>query len=524
MPPRKPKNSPKKTPQKREPKNSPRPPSTYGGRPPTTSPKNTWETSDKGWGFSANQTGLTEAEIRRIKAEWLSHGGTRESFIEMMQTGSGRPVASYSEGAADESDGFRTGDPWRWYFAAVAAGADVRPPPPNVNMNSGQPGTLGSWWQEMLNTGSFDYSGGGMVDGRPYGGQFVPKGNAPAAVSRRGPGAPGTGGGNQGGGGDRNPNPTDGPNPNLPGGGEEDEGSTGGGNPVPTGPSAEQLDAFAYLTDALGAWGLSALTDWAWQSILEGKSNAMIVNELRQRPEYLAVFPENKERLANGLSFMPEGQILQYRDEAKRLSNQYFGATPTNAQIAKLVGNNISIAEYEHKLVVGKRVQDFGPAVKQLFETSIGQSLSDDDLQEFFDEEQNTEEWDRAYENARYRGQPTLLGLDQRSQTEADLLRSMGVNPDEAFGLYQNVSANAPRFEKLAQIEGGLTSQLPEDFGSFLQNMKNDSLVRALVFQDPGALSELQQMTAREIARFNVGGGVVFDGSKAVGLKAPQDR
>ena len=345
----------------------------------------------------------------------------------------------------------------------------------------------------------------------------------------------------------RGPGQNPGPGPtNVPPGYDQDDSPTAppGSTPEETGPdpcpegwhmdwdkkvcvkdtNAEDEDTLALLTQFLQEWGLTDLLPFVEQALQNGWSYNRILLELRKTPEYLAAFPENGLRTEGGYSWMSEADILQYRNEAKRLANQYFGADLTKDEIANLIGSNISLAEFEHKLVVGKRVQDYGPAVKQLFETSLGISLSDENLEEFLDEEINTEEWDRAYQDARYRGQPTLLGLDIRSQDEADLLRAMGVDPDEAFSRYESVAMNTPRYQRLASLEEGITQNLPEDFGAFLKDIQNNSLVRALVFQDPEALAQLQASTARELARFRVGGGAVFSGGRGVGLQTQYER
>lgn len=150
-------------------------------------------------------------------------------------------------------------------------------------------------------------------------------------------------------------------------------------------------------------------------------------------------------------------------------------------------------------------------------EDYLGHSFDDKDLFELFDPEISTEEWSRSYRDALYRGRPFALGLGVRSQAEADALRLLGVDPDAAFERYGQVAQNASRFDRLASIESMVAGNLPDNFGDF-SKAPNSLLVRALVFQDSAALSELQRMTAAEIGRFNQGGGAVSSQGMALGL------
>lgn len=220
---------------------------------------------------------------------------------------------------------------------------------------------------------------------------------------------------------------------------------------------------------------------------------------------------------------MAEGQIIAYANETKRLAKQYGYGEPSDNYIAQNIQNGRSLAEFEHRVQIQRNVENFGPAVRFVMEDILGHSFDDNDLYELFDPEIDTEEWSRAFKDAMYRGRPFALGLGVRSQAEADALRLLGVDPDEAFGRYSQVAQNATRFDRLASIEDMMAGKLPDNFGDF-SKADNSLLVRALVFQDSAALAELQQMTAREIGRFNTGGGAASAQGQAVGLLSGLER
>ena len=249
--------------------------------------------------------------------------------------------------------------------------------------------------------------------------------------------------------------------------------------------------------------------------------------EMRQSPDYLAnpLFAANMQRVRDGKRFMAEGEILNWRDEAKRLAKQYGYSEPSDNYLAMGLQSGLSMAEIEHRFSIHKNVTELGGGVRWVYENIIGTSITDEDLYEIFDPEFDTAEFDEAYKNALYRGRPMALGLGVRSQAEADAFRMLGVDPEEAFKRYEGVQQNASRFARLGAIEDLITSGLPPEFGANLSTEENSILVRALLFNDPEALARLQDVTAREIGRWKGGGGAVrTQTGQQVGLLSQTER
>ena len=278
------------------------------------------------------------------------------------------------------------------------------------------------------------------------------------------------------------------------------------------------------LQSFLDQWGLGDLTPFIRDAIIAGKSQNEILLELRQHPVYLAAFPENNLRKGKGFSAMTEGEILAYRNEAKRIAKQFGFQAPSNNYIADAIGAGVSLGELEQRFGIVQQVNRFGGGVKMVLEDRLGKSLSDEDLYEFFDPNVDTAEWDEAYLDALYQGRPMMLGLGIRSQAEADALQMLGVDPDEAFRRYQEVGQNRSRFERLASIQDNLLEGLPENFGAHLKDVTNGLLIQGLLFQSPDALKQLQDLTMQEMARFKSGGGVASQGTQAVGLLTANER
>lgn len=315
--------------------------------------------------------------------------------------------------------------------------------------------------------------------------------------------------------------------PQFPGPGNEPAtpppppGDGGGGGETPGEGTQAQRDAYQDLLGTLTEWGLEGLADWAWDAILRGLSPTRVLQELREQPLYKERYPENEMREARGFSFMPEAQILAYRNEARRVAQSRGYLNISDQQLANLIGANVSIAEFEHRLATYEKVDQWGPFVKQQFENLLGIRLDDEDLFEIYDPEINTSALDRAYEDALYMMQPVTFGLRPFSQREADLLRAMGVDPDQARQRVAAVSENVPRFQRLAALDREVIGALPTEFGEFLKNAPNELLIQGLVYQNPVALAELQMMGAREVGRTTSGGGVAFSEGAATGLLSP---
>lgn len=270
-----------------------------------------------------------------------------------------------------------------------------------------------------------------------------------------------------------------------------------------------QENVRAIVEEFLASWGLSGLADWVEEAIQQKWSVERIKLELRKHPIYLAAFPENELRRVAGYTWISEEEILAYRDEARRLATQYLGLNVSNSEIAGLVGNNISLAEWERRLETWNNVKRWGDSVRQVFELELGYAISDDRMWAFMNPDIPTPELDLAYERALMRGQPAVLGLAVRPEEEADLLQQFGISAEEAFKGYQGIVQEMPRFEKYRYIEAYLRGN--EDlFPTGEQSLAGanfGTLFRALQLGDPDALSELRALQARETARFQAQGG-----------------
>lgn len=275
-------------------------------------------------------------------------------------------------------------------------------------------------------------------------------------------------------------------------------------NTPPTGDLTEaQADLKAFLTGWLNQYGLGGLSSLVEEALVQGWTQNEALLQIRASEAWKTRFAGNAIRQQNGFNLLTEDAYLAYEDAFRGLAREYGFNTPTDEDIALGIGSNRSAMELKEMLEVEQRVKEYGPQVKGVFERLTGADISDNDLREFFNPNIPTPKWNELYRKARIMGQPMSLGLGERSEAEADALLQMGVDPDEAFRRYQQVGLEKDRFSRLASIEGLITGNLPNDFGDFLKNVDNKTLVDAFVFQRPDSLREIQNLTIREAGRHN---------------------
>lgn len=270
----------------------------------------------------------------------------------------------------------------------------------------------------------------------------------------------------------------------------------------------------------------STLLGFIQSALSEGKSYQQIIAELRETAEYKAAYPENEVRKKKGFSWMPEAQIRQYRNDARRIAKMSLGIDVSNREIAGLISGDVSLSEWEQRLTVWKKFEQFGPTVRAVLEAELGTSISDDRVFAFLNNEIPTPELDQAYENALYRGRPAILGLGVRPEDEANILRRYGVDVDQAFRGYQGIVAEMPRAERLSFIDRAVSGNpnLPANGSALFNDTPFATLFRAIQLNDGEALRTLQEQMQREIARNAQGGGVAFQGGIATGLTVGSER
>ncbi len=268
----------------------------------------------------------------------------------------------------------------------------------------------------------------------------------------------------------------------------------------------------------------STLMSFIESALAQDWSYSEIVTRLRETPEYFAAYPENKLRQANGLSWWPEAQIREYRDQARRISKEYLGLSPTevtNEEIASLIAKGVDLGEWERRIQTHAAFLQWGPAVKQALSLELGYDVPDERVWAFMNPDIPTPELDLAYRKALMRGQPAVLGFGIRPEEEANIMVQMGLSAEEAFKGYQGIASELPRANRMRMIEQYLGTKTDKFPTNPLEGANQGLLFRAFMLRDAEAYQTLSQMYARETARWQAGGGPAGGGA---GLQAPELR
>jgi hypothetical protein len=320
------------------------------------------------------------------------------------------------------------------------------------------------------------------------------------------------------------------PPPTQPDQGGENNVVDTDGDGVPDSPAGSltitQTNAIAQMTNWLQENDLpSSLLDFIKQEVIADKSFDEIVLDLRQTPEYKLAYPENDLRVANGLSWMPEGQIRAYRDEAKRIAQSMLGINVTNEEIAKLLAKGKSLSEWEQTLATYRSFERYGPAVKVALSQELGYDVSDERVFAFMSPDTPTPELDSAFERARIRTQGgALFGGGLRPEEEAQILQAYGISAEQAFKGYQGIAAELPAAQRFAMIESQINQGTFPGASQALGDTSFATLFRAIQLGDPEAMKKIQDQMSREVARFQAGGGAATSGTVAAGLLSASER
>lgn len=285
-------------------------------------------------------------------------------------------------------------------------------------------------------------------------------------------------------------------------------------------------DLFAEWKAALEQFGLTPTDEFLREAVQKGWSEDTFYVKLRQQDFYLAnpLFAANIERSRNGGRFMSEAEVLGWGSEAKRIAKQYGYSDPSDAYLASGLLNGKSLAEFEHIIQIQRKVDEFGPAVRDFAEAYLNEDLSDQDLFEVFSDRHDTADFDRAFKYAQYQGRPILLGFGARTEAEARAYEMLGLTPDEVFARFGQAGEVRSRTERLALIDQDLIAQNPQAIADALKGHEQ-LIVDAEVKGLPEARARLQELLLREGAKWRSGSGPAATGQgQLVGLLNTAER
>lgn len=249
-----------------------------------------------------------------------------------------------------------------------------------------------------------------------------------------------------------------------PGGGGGMAGGVGGGvgggggtSGVGQGGTAAQRDALARLRQVAITYGLpDTLGDWMWDSLLKGKGEAEILNDLYDPANpggkaFAARFPAIQKRRAAGLAPLSPGEYIAYERGYRQLMDQAqmprdFYDSPED--VTSFLTNDVSLAE------IGDRIQQGYVAVRSLPKdirdefTNLFGTSGDAALASFvLDRNRSLPALQKNIASAQAAGIGARYGVRISTET-AMRLGDMGYTPDVLTGAFGKLKDIAPVFSE----------------------------------------------------------------------------
>lgn len=135
-------------------------------------------------------------------------------------------------------------------------------------------------------------------------------------------------------------------------------------------------DAIATIDTVLQQYGLSSLSQWAWNEITNGASSDQVLLDMYNQPAFQQRFPGIAIRQQKGLPAISPSDYVNYEDTLAQLENQYglpsgFLTDPT--RVANLIGGDVSTTEVQDRVENGyQAVATAPPEVRQAFTQMFG--------------------------------------------------------------------------------------------------------------------------------------------------------
>lgn len=271
-----------------------------------------------------------------------------------------------------------------------------------------------------------------------------------------------------------------------------------------------QKDAHAQLQETLAEFGLSELSDWAWEQIKSGNDETQIMQDLRKQEPYKIRFAGNEQRRANGIPPMSEYAYIQYEAQAKALMRQN-GLPPgfwdDPADFHALIAADVSPAELNTRIQDGYvRAMQAPAEVRAQFAQWYGPDGASALAAFMLDPAKATPVLERMLAAAEVGGVGDQFGFDL-GQARAEELASIGVEGQEA----------RQGFGELRSIDSLFSESVSETQDLTVEGEGVDA-----VFDLGGDGGNVLQRRQRERAASLAGGGGAAVQQSGLGLGAAQ--
>lgn len=290
---------------------------------------------------------------------------------------------------------------------------------------------------------------------------------------------------------------------------------------APAGPAGPQLppgvtdreSATSVFRTLLRNWGFNdsdtgALSEWAWQQILNGSGEAEVENGLYEHDIFKREYPEYEARRKSGLPISVE-DILGYRQTVADVMKyfdiaQFYDGDGIKDITRKLITNGVSASEATDRVSGAFAEIDRAPDEAQaIFGEWYGVSSRQALAAYFLSPDHAMPTLERQVRMAEISGAGRSFGVNVNAARSEDLAR-MGVSSTQAYAGFNQLDQITPLFE--------------ETFTEGVDYTKEGVGVDATFGLAPGAQTRLQRRLDERRAAFAGGGGAYVTESGVRGL------
>lgn len=283
----------------------------------------------------------------------------------------------------------------------------------------------------------------------------------------------------------------------------------GGGDDAEQEDNAGKRDALASIRATFQRYGLpDTLATWAWDQLIAGKSEAEIMLDLYERPEFQARFPAIAEaRRLNKPAISPAAYI-EFEQTTRALARQ--AGLPEgfvdDDRVARWLVGGVSPREAETRIVsyIGEALKA-PPVVREEMERIYGIQNSVGALAAYFaDETKTLPLLERQFTASRIAGTSRQTGYGSLQQTEAERLAALGLSQGQTQEGFTTLAGSTELFDPLVGQRGDAISR--------------ERQLAAVFEGDAAARNDITKTGRQRAGVFEGGGGLAVSDEGVSGL------
>lgn len=230
-----------------------------------------------------------------------------------------------------------------------------------------------------------------------------------------------------------------------------------------------RTDSYARLQTVLNDYGLGSLAETVKTWLVEGLSEAEIVQRMRETDQFKTRFPAIAERTKKGLAPISPGEYVAYERNARQLMRAAGlpqGYFDSNEDFSTFLVNDMSLSELGDRITISANAMFKMP--KEDRDALVRWGMSPGDMTAFWlDPDKAQPLLERKYAAAQLAGAGSRTGFGSLDEDRATGLATLGVTEDQAQQGFGNLVQSRELFGALDRGEDqiGEDEQLGAVFG-----------------------------------------------------------